>query len=112
MELPDGMEGGPQSGFEGGEMGGMAQGGGFGTRENPLVSRFLASEKYLAMYEEQLAGLHSSLIESGDAEATLQAYVELLKSEASDLVSVETIDEDAANIQTYLERDADAARTR
>ncbi len=108
--FPDGAE--PPAGgfpqdlgeFPGGTLpdGAMPRGGGFGGRSNPLVERFLANEEFNALYESRLAELTEQLIASGDAESVLADWVDLLQTQASDLVTTETIQSESSVIRDYL----------
>ncbi|MET0908860.1 MAG: CotH kinase family protein, partial [Ilumatobacteraceae bacterium] len=112
--LPDGVEP-PAGGFPGGLPGGtlpdgaelpdfgdLPGGGGFGGRSNPLVERFLADEGFNARYETRLAELTDELVASGAAESVLAEWVDLLQTQAGDLVSRETIESEAATIRDFL----------
>lgn len=76
--------------------------GGFGSGGNVLVERFLANEEWNALYEQKLADLTEQLIDSGTAQQVLESWVDLLTSEATDLVSDSTVAQDADQIAAYL----------
>ena len=103
--LPDGTEFPADVGeFPGGTLpeGAGPPTGGFGGRSNPLVQRFLANEEFNALYETRLAELTGQLVTSGHAESVLTTWVELLKTQASDLVGTDVIESDAAAIRNVL----------
>lgn len=76
--------------------------GGSGPGGNVLVERFLANEEWNALYEQKLADLTEQLIDSGTAHQVLESWVELLSSEATDLVSESTVAQEADQIAAYL----------
>ena len=78
------------------------QGGGFSGRSNILVQRFLANSTFSALYQKTLAELRSQLYASGKAAEIVNRWAALLKSQASDLVSATTVDQEAANIKKYF----------
>ena len=84
--------------------GGGAGGGGAGGRGGPtnqsnvLVERFMAVEEFSQLYEDRLEELTASLIDSGRADEILAGWVELLDAQASDLVTAETVETEAATI--------------
>lgn len=94
-EMPEGVE--PPAGGGAGGGGGRGFGG-----ENILVERFHDNETFEAMYQEKLDELGESLYESDVAQEILDRWVDVLKSEASDLVDEETIDEEAESISSQL----------
>jgi spore coat protein CotH len=81
--------------------------GGFGGRSNPLVERFLANEEFNALYETRLAELTEELMVSGDAEGILADWIDLLETQAGDLVSTETVESEAASIRDFLSNATD-----
>ncbi|QCQ16853.1 CotH kinase family protein [Microbacterium sp. RG1] len=83
--------------------GGAGGGGGGGSRSNVLVERFLADEGFSALYAEALQQLRSDVYDSGVAQTRLNTLVELLKTQASDLVSAETIQSEADAISAQLD---------
>jgi spore coat protein CotH len=76
--------------------------GGFGPGGNVLVERFLANEEWNALYEQKLAELTEQLIDSGTAQQVLDGWVDLLTSEATDLVSESSVAQEADQIAPYL----------
>lgn len=60
-------------------------------RENPLVTVFRANSEWLAMYENSLTELRSSLIDNGTVEGSVSQWESTLLAGASNLVSAETI---------------------
>lgn len=83
--------------------GGAGGGGGGGSRSNVLVDRFLADEGFSALYAEALQQLRSDVYDSGVTQTRLNTLVELLKTQASDLVSAETIQSEADAISAQLD---------
>jgi spore coat protein CotH len=77
------------------------RGGGFG-RANPLVERFLANEEFNALYEARLAELTGQLVVSGDANSVLDAWVDMLQTQAGDLVATDVVESEAATIREFL----------
>jgi spore coat protein CotH len=96
MEIPEDVA--PPGGGRGGEGGGV----GFGGRSNPLVERFLADETYSALYEDILDELREQLYGTSAAQDVLDAWVEVLAEDASDLVDAATIDQEADAIAGYF----------
>ena len=97
-ELPDGFEppaGGPV------EAGGPGGGGAFGS--NVLVERFLEVDEFDAMYAAATAELTDTLYASGAAEEIIDTWVDVLSTDATDLVDVATIQADADAIVTSIE---------
>ena len=105
--LPEGMDygalnqaGAPnQAGARGQGRGANGFGGG---KSNILVQRFKANPEWQQLYEERLTELSSALYESGRAAEILAAWVGLLKTEASDLVDADTVDQEAATISRHF----------
>ena len=93
--MPEGMEPG-QGGFPGG--------GGFGGRSNPLVERFLANEDFNAHYETRLAELEEQLVTGGVAETILADWVEVLTTQAGDVVTADVVESEASSIHDFLAR--------
>ena len=81
--------------------------GNFGGRSNPLVERFLADEEFNVLYETRLAELTDELIASGNADAILADWVDLLQTRAGDLVSADTVESEAADIRDFLDSAGD-----
>lgn len=114
MEPPDGMgPGGGAGGGPGGAPGMNAPDGNApGARgSNILETRFRASDTFMEMYNKAYADLTVSLIDSGFAQDVLDQYTELLISQASDLVSPETVESDAKVISNQLTSDKEEAKT-
>ena len=97
-ELPDGFE--PPAGAPGGA-GGPGGGGALGG--NVLVERFLAVDEFDAMYTAATAELTDTLYVSGAAEEIIQSWVDVLSSDANNLVDVPTIQADADAIAASIE---------
>ncbi|MEV6305210.1 CotH kinase family protein [Actinoplanes sp. NPDC051861] len=91
---PDGAEG--QGAGRGGRNGGP------GGRSNILVQRFQADTTFKAAYEKARTDLKAELYTSGRAATLLSARAETLKDQASDLVSTDTVTDEAAKIETYF----------
>lgn len=99
--FPSGSEGDGFGGRAEDGPGGFARGG-FGPGGNVLVERFLANDEWENLYEEKLAELTDQLVDSGTAEEVLEGWVDLLVSEAGDLVSESTVEQEAGQIAGYL----------
>lgn len=80
-----------------------AGGAGGPSRGNVLSERFLANEDFAALVDAAMLDLTASLIDSGTAVAVLDVWTALLQSQASDLISSETLAEEADAIRTYLD---------
>jgi spore coat protein CotH len=94
-------------GMGGGNPGGNAgntQGGARGPRgkTNLLVTRFHANAECEVLYQKRLAELQTQLYGSGAAADVLAKWVDVLKTQASDLVNSATIDTEAAKISAYF----------
>lgn len=102
--MPAGGFGGQPGQQQGGLQGGQAQGGG-GPRDttNPLTERFLATATFAAMVADATASLQNSLYDSGEAQAILDEWVDVLESQAGDLVDPATVESDAARISAYFD---------
>lgn len=72
-------------------------------KTNLLVQRFHANAEFEALYQEKLEQLKTDLYESGAASAILAEWVDVLKTQASDLVDATTVDTEAARIAAYFE---------
>ncbi len=83
--------------------GGDTQKGGPRTKTNMLVQRFHANAEFEALYTERLAQLEKDLYDSGAASDILAKWVNVLKSQASDLVDPTTVDTEAAKISAYFQ---------
>ena len=66
------------------------------------MQRFLANSTFSALYQKTLAELRTQLYASGKAAEIVDRWAALLKSQASDLVSATTVDQEAANIKKYF----------
>lgn len=83
---------------------GMPDGnGGFGGGNNPLVSRFTANTDWAGLIDATTTELRGSLFVSGDATSILENWTTLLTEQATDLVTVETIESEAATIAAFFE---------
>ena len=78
---------------------------------NILETRFRASDTFMEMYNKAYAELTVSLIDSGFAQDVLDQYTELLITQASDLVSPDTVESDAKVISNQLTSDKEEAKT-
>ena len=78
---------------------------------NILETRFRASDTFMEMYNKAYADLTVSLIDSGFAQDVLDQYTELLITQASDLVSPDTVESDAKVISNQLTSDKEEAKT-
>ena len=94
-ELPDGFDPGA---VPGGGAGGPSLGGG-----NPLVDRFHEVDAFEALYQQALVDVRASLFDSGTASDLLEAEAQVLRDQASDLVDVATIDDEAASVEAQLD---------
>ncbi|NYD67113.1 CotH kinase family protein [Agromyces atrinae] len=84
---------------------GAAPGGAAGGMDssNVLAERFLADPGFSALYDAAVAELQSSLVDSGQASAIIDAWVAVLGDQASDLIGVSTLESEAAGIRAYVE---------
>ncbi len=82
--------------------GGAARVAGGRGKSNILVERFHANPEFEQLYEQRLAELTAQLYDSGAAAQTLDEWVTLLKTQASDLVASATVDQEAAKIEAYF----------
>ncbi len=73
-----------------------------GDQSNVLVDRFLADETFSQLYDEQTAELTELLYSSGALDDALSSWVNVLTTQAGDLVDVATIESDAAAISTFV----------
>lgn len=71
-------------------------------KSNVLVERFHADADFETLYQEKLADLRETLYASGAAADVLAQWTALLKSQASDLVSAATVDQEAAKISAFF----------
>jgi len=78
--------------------------GGPGNQANVLVDRFLADEAFSQLYDEQTAELTEILYSSGALDDALVTWVNVLTSDATELVDIATIESDAAAISAFVAR--------
>lgn len=90
-----------RQGARGAGGGGGAGGGPSGG--NILSERFLANDDFSALVDAAKTDLTASLIDSGKATDILDVWTALLGSEASDLISSETLMDEADAIRSYLQ---------
>ncbi|CAI9386722.1 CotH kinase family protein [Microbacterium sp. T2.11-28] len=81
------------------DVGGPGRGGG----SNILAERFLASDRFQALYAAELERLQAELVDSGDAASILQAWTDTLTAGASDLVPEATIAQESSALATALD---------
>ncbi len=70
---------------------------------NVLVERFLSDHVYLQMYEDALTELTALLFDSDVATDVLDSWAELLRTEAAQLVTAETVAAEAEVIASYFD---------
>ncbi|MCA9833174.1 MAG: CotH kinase family protein [Thermomicrobiales bacterium] len=87
---------GNQAGFPGGN------GGGFGGG-NILVTRFLANDEWSTLKTDTSTTLQADLFTSGVAQGILDQWVALLEEQATDMVSVDTIEQEASSIASFFQ---------
>ena len=73
-----------------------------GAEGNVLVERFFANETWSELYEQRLAEVTDVLVASGTAESILAEWVELLITQAGELISEATVGEEAAQLAAQL----------
>lgn len=100
----DGGGGGGQRPGGGGQAPGDDGAVGGGSQSNVLADRFLADPDFAALYDAAAVELSETLYASGLAQNILDAWVELLKAQAADLVPAATVDAEASVISSYLDR--------
>ena len=71
-------------------------------KSNILVTRFHKNAEFEALYQQKLTDLRAKLYASGDAQKVLDTWVQLLKTQAPDLLTAATINQDAAKISAYF----------
>lgn len=92
----------PPGGFGPGDRSdGAAAAGGRGA-SNILVERLLALDEFRALYEQRVAELTTSLIDSGLAAEVVARWVEALEQDAADLVSPEIVTSEATRLVQSL----------
>jgi len=104
---PGGTTTGGQAGLPPGGPGGLGGPGGNmqpNSAANPLVERFLANDEFEALYDEATVHLQALLYGSGAADEILQQRVDVLTSQASDLVDAGTVASEAQTIAGYFTR--------
>lgn len=94
-----GFAGGPARGGPAGD-GGPAGAPGGGS--NVLVERFLANSEWNDLYEANIEELTANLYDSGAAADVLARWVDLLQTDASDLIDPATVAEEAAQISEHF----------
>jgi hypothetical protein len=72
------------------------------TKNNPLTTRFLADATFSTMVDDAEVELRAALYDSGEAQAILDDWVDVLDSQAGDLVDAATVESDAARISEYF----------
>ncbi|MBD8078390.1 CotH kinase family protein [Cellulosimicrobium arenosum] len=95
-EMPEGFE--PPDGAGG-------AGGGFGGKENALVTRFLADDDFSSLYDSAVEDLSASVYDSGDAQKYLDGLVTTLTEQATDLVPAETVQDEADSVAGFFSDD-------
>ena len=84
---------------------GPAPGGGVvvgHARPNVLSERFLEVDHYKALVDDRKAEMTTQLLDSGTAAAILAEWVALLHSQASDLVTAETVATEARRVASHF----------
>lgn len=87
-----------------GEQGAQGQPGGGGRGGNVLAERFMADPEFAALVDEQTAELQESLVDSGQAESAIAAWVAVLSDPASTVVDEATVEEEADAVRAALEQ--------
>ncbi|GAA1410293.1 cellulosomal protein [Glutamicibacter uratoxydans] len=89
----------------------QTQGGrGFGSKSNPLVTRFLANDEFNAKVEQAKSELKTKLYDSGTAKKILDKWSTLLTEQAVDLVDAETIASESSKIAAYFTADVSSSQ--
>jgi spore coat protein CotH len=86
---------------QGGRQPGQQMGGVRG-KSNILVTRFHKNADFEMLYQQKLTDLRAKLYASGAAQKVLDTWVEVLKTQASDLLTTATIDQEASRISAYF----------
>jgi spore coat protein CotH len=71
-------------------------------KSNILVTRFHANTEFEALYQQKLTELRAHLYASGAAQEVLDRWVQVLETQASDLLDSATIEKEAASVATYF----------
>lgn len=71
-------------------------------KSNILAKRFLANPEFEASYKEQMIELTGRLYESGAAADVLAKWVNVLKTQATDLVDSSTVEQEAGKIASLF----------
>ncbi|MEU4560057.1 CotH kinase family protein [Actinoplanes sp. NPDC023936] len=82
--------------------GGKRGGGGFGGRSNILVTRFQANATFAAAYTKAQTDLKAGLYTSGTAKSILDQRAAVLTSQASDLISADTVSAEVSKIESVI----------
>jgi spore coat protein CotH len=99
-KAPENNNGGPGGG-------GMGRGGGGpGGGQNTLLTRFMASETFKALYEEKLQVVYEQAFTSGAVTETAERYSDLIHSvnEERGLVDLEAYDKAVENILNFIDQ--------
>lgn len=98
-ERPEGLvapaDGERPDGGPGGGEGGMGS--------NILSERFLADDGFAALYDAAVEELQAELFDDGTAQEVLDAWTEVLTSQAGDLVDSATVETEAEAIASYFD---------
>ncbi|BAL87657.1 putative spore coat protein [Actinoplanes missouriensis 431] len=78
------------------------RGGGFGGRSNILVTRFQANTTFAAAYTKAQTDLKAALYTSGTAKSILDTRAAVLTSQASDLISADTVSSEVSKIESVV----------
>jgi len=81
---------------------GPARPGGARNKSNILVERFHANPEFEALCQQKLVEMRSRLYESGGAADVLDRWVNLLETQAADLVDRSTVQQEAARVSQYF----------
>jgi spore coat protein CotH len=76
--------------------------GGPGGRSNVLVERFMADDAFKSLYDKAVTDLKAGLYGSGKAAHVLHDRAAVLTSQAGDLVSSDTVTQEAAKIEAFF----------
>lgn len=78
-------------------------GGERGMGSNILSERFLADDGFAALYDAAVEDLQAELFDDGSAQEVLDAWTEVLTSQAGDLVDSATVETEAEAIASYFD---------